>query len=87
MPESKSNKLPQFNSTQELVEFFDNYDLGEYESELPEAHFDVDIKHNHYLISVDGNLMNKLLEVAKEQQVSVEMLIDSWLKEKLLSTT
>jgi hypothetical protein len=84
MIESKSKKLPQFNSNQELVEFFETHDLGEYEGELPEAYFDVDIKRNHYLVSVDGYLMSKLLEVAKEQQVSVEMLLDSWLKEKLL---
>ena len=31
--------------------------------------------------------MNKLLEVAQEQQVSVEMLLDSWLKEKLLQAS
>ena len=54
---------------------------------MPEAHFDVDIKRNHYLISVDGYLMNKLLETAKEQQVSVNMLVDSWLKEKLLKVS
>ena len=81
---SKSKKLPKFNSNQELVEFFDNHDMGEYEKELPEVYFDVDLKRNHYLVSVDGYLMNKLLEAAKQQQVSVEMLLDSWLKEKLL---
>lgn len=84
MAESKS-KLPQFNSNQELIEFFDTHDMGEYESELPETYFDVDIKRNHYLVSVNEYLMSKLLEAAKEQQVSVEMLLDSWLKEKLLS--
>jgi hypothetical protein len=84
MAESKSKKLPQFSSNQELVEFFDTHDLGEYESELPEEYFDVDIKQNHYLVSVDRHLMSKLLEIAGEQQVSVEMLLDSWLKEKFL---
>ncbi|MBV9386829.1 MAG: hypothetical protein JOZ78_10425 [Chroococcidiopsidaceae cyanobacterium CP_BM_ER_R8_30] len=84
MAESKSQKLPQFNSTEELVEFFDTHDMGEYENEVPEVHFDVDIKRNHYLISVDGYLMNKLLEIAKDQQVSFEMLVDLCLKEKLL---
>ena len=84
---NESKKLPQFSSNQELVEFFDTHDMGEYESELPEAYFDVDIKRNHYLVSVDGYLMNKLLEVAQEQQVSVEMLLDSWLKEKLLQAS
>jgi hypothetical protein len=87
MAESKSKKLPQFNSSQELVEFFDTHDLGEYESELPEAYFDVDIKRNRYLVSVDEYLMNELVEIAKKQQVSVEMLVNSWLKEKLLTAS
>ncbi|MFQ4142219.1 CopG family antitoxin [Chlorogloeopsis sp. ULAP02] len=87
MAENKSKKLPQFNTNQELVEFFDTHDLGEYEGELPEAHFDVDIKRSHYLVSINRDLMSKLLEVAKEQQISVEMLVDSWLKEKLIKAS
>lgn len=87
MAESKSGKLPQFSSRQELVEFFETHDMGEYENNLPEIHFDVDIKRNHYLVSVDGSLMNKLLEVARGEQVSVEILVDSWLKEKLLQAS
>jgi CopG antitoxin of type II toxin-antitoxin system len=87
MAERKSKKLPQFNSNRELVEFFETHDMGEYESELPEADFDVDITRNHYWVSIDGALMSKLVEVAKEQQVSVEMLLDSWLKEKLLQAS
>ncbi|UBF26937.1 BrnA antitoxin family protein [Kovacikia minuta CCNUW1] len=87
MAESETEKLPQFNSHQEVVEFFDTHDMGEYESELPEAFFDIDLKRNQYLVSVDGYLMGKILEVAKERQVSVEVLLDSWLKEKLLKAS
>ncbi|MBW4470943.1 MAG: BrnA antitoxin family protein [Stenomitos rutilans HA7619-LM2] len=87
MSESNAKTLPQFNSNEERVEFFETHDMGEYDSALQEASFDVDIKRNHYLVSVDGSLMNQLLEVAKEQQVSVEMLLDSWLKEKLLKAS
>jgi hypothetical protein len=84
MPENEFRKLPQFSSNQELIEFFDTHDMGEYESEMPEADFAVDIKRDHYLVSVDGHLMVQLLEAAKGQQTSVELLVDSWLKEKLV---
>jgi CopG antitoxin of type II toxin-antitoxin system len=87
MPESKLETLPQFNSNQELVDFFDTHDMGEYEEEMPEASFDVELKREHYLVSVDGQLMSQLLEVAQGQQVSVELLVDSWLKEKLLKAS
>ncbi|MGP1386615.1 MAG: CopG family antitoxin [Thainema sp.] len=85
MAESKSQKLPRFKSNQELVEFFETHDMGEYEDELPEAHFEVEIEQSHYLVAVDEQIMGKLLEVAKQRQVSVEMLVNDWLKEKLLA--
>ncbi len=87
MTENKSRKLPKFDSTEELVDFFDTHDLGEYEEDLPEVDFDVDLKRKHYLVSVEGTLMNKLLEIAQEQHISVEMLVDSWLKEKIVKAS
>jgi hypothetical protein len=87
MAESKSRALPLFNSTQELVEFFDAHDMGEFWEEMPEVHFDVDIKSKRYLISVDESLMSKLSEIAKLQQVSIEELVNLWLKEKVLEVS
>lgn len=83
MAENKPEKLPQFNSTKELVDFFDTHDLGDYELDMLETNFDVAIEQKHYLVSVDEKLMNKLLEIAKKQQVSVEILVNSWLKERI----
>ena len=79
--------MPQFSSSQELVEFFETHDMGEYKCALPEAHFEVDLRQNRYLVSVDGDLMDKLVAVAQAQQVSVEVLLDDWLKEKLLQAS
>jgi len=36
-------------SLDELVEFFDTHDLGEYWDQMPEAHFEVDIKTKTYI--------------------------------------
>lgn len=83
MTENKSQILLQFNSPEELVDFFDAHDMGEYESDLLETDFDIKIERKHYFISVDEQLMNGLLEVAREQQVSVEIIVNSWLKEKI----
>ena len=43
MTKSESKNLPHFRSRDELVKFFDTYDLGEYWTEMPEALFEVDI--------------------------------------------
>jgi hypothetical protein len=34
-----AQQLPSFASLDELVEFFDSHDVGEYEETLPEAYF------------------------------------------------
>lgn len=81
---SKSKSLPRFRSLDELVEFFDTHDLGEYWDEMPEAHFEVDIKRRTHLVAIDAKLANKLTQIARARQTSSEELINSWLREKIL---
>jgi hypothetical protein len=47
MSENKSKNMPHFASLDDLVEFFDTHDLGEYCDGMPEAHFEVDIQMNN----------------------------------------
>ena len=83
MVENKSGQLPDFTSNEEIIDFFETHDMGDYESELLEVNFDVDIKRNQYLVAVDEDIMTNLLVQARKQQTSVELLVNSWLKEKL----
>lgn len=43
MAEIKSPTLPKFESSDELVEFFDTHDMGDYLEQMPEASFDINI--------------------------------------------
>lgn len=85
MVESKLKSIPQSASLDELVEFFDTHDLGEYWEQMPEAHFEVDIKKRRHLFALDEELANKLTEIALSRQVPSAVLINSWLREKILS--
>ena len=43
-------RMLEFGSIDELVEFFDTHDMGDYWDQMPKAHFDVDItKRTHEL--------------------------------------
>ncbi len=84
MAKNKSKSLPSFRSLDELVEFFDSHDFGEYWDEMPAADFEVDIKHRTHLVAIDAELASKLAEVARLKQTSSEELVNSWLREKLL---
>jgi hypothetical protein len=83
MKENESQKLPPFTSLDELVEFLDTHDMGDYLDELPEVHFDVNIKRRTHLVAIDEEIVSKLSEIARLKQIPAEALVNSWLKEKI----
>lgn len=84
MVESNSKHIPKFSSIDQLVEFFETHDLGEYWDQMPEAHFDIDIKRRTHIFAIDEDLADRLTEVAKAKRIPSETLINVWLREKLL---
>ena len=80
----EENKLPEFATTEELVEFFETNDMGNYPDQLTDADFEVDIKKRTFLLSVDRDLMKKLAKLAKAKGTSTEALVNSWLEEKVI---
>ena len=87
MTKSKSENLPRFGSLDELVKFFETHDLAEYWTDMPEAHFEVDIKRKTHLFAIETGLANKLTEIAKNRETSSATLINAWLKEKIREQT
>ena len=83
MPKTKSKNIPRSRPLDELVEFFDTQDMGDYLKDMPEAKFDVNIKRRTHLFALDAELASKLTEIAKSKQTSAESLINAWLKEKI----
>lgn len=77
------NRLPNFDSVEELIDFFDTHDMGKYMDAMPEVQFDVALKENTVLVEVDQELMKKLAKLAKKQKTSTFELINSWLEEKV----
>ena len=83
MAKSKSKKLPKFESIEKLVEFLEENDTSEYWDEMPEVHFEIDIKRRTHLVAIDEKLAEKVTEIARSKKTSSEKLINSWIKEKI----
>jgi hypothetical protein len=83
MAENDSQKLPSFASLDELVEFFDTNDMGDYEDSLPEVDFDVDLRRKTHLVAIDEETNNRLTEIAEQERTPAASLVNSWLKEKI----
>ncbi len=86
MAESKAESLPT-GSVDDLVEFFDSHDMGDYWDQMPEVHFDVDIERRAHLVTLDEDIVAKITQVARSRHVSSESLINSLLREKLAEAT
>ena len=84
MARSEAKSLSHFRSLEELVEFFDSHDLGDYLDQMPEVDFEVDIERKVHLIALDAELANKLTEFARSRQTSPEALVNTWVREKIL---
>ena len=76
-------QLLSFTSLDELVACFDTPDMGEYEEDLPEAHFDVELRRKTHLVAIDEETNNRLTEIAEQERTPAESLVNSWLKEKI----
>jgi hypothetical protein len=83
MAKSKTKTLPEFNSTAELVDFFETHDMGDYWEQMPAAAFEIKLKRRKHLIALEEDVVAKVTRIAKAKKVSSEALINSWLKEKL----
>lgn len=83
MAKNKAKPFPQLNSLNELVEFFDKHDMGEYWDQLPKAEFEVNIKTRKHFVVIDEKIIPKLNQIAKSKKVSSAKLINTWLREKI----
>jgi len=83
MAKNKTKKLPEFKSLDDLVEFFDSQDLGDFWEDLPEAKFNVNIKSKKHLFTLDNDMAKKLTRIAKNKQISSQSLINQWINESI----
>ncbi len=83
MTKGKPKSIPHFASLDELTDFFDSHDLGEYLNQTQETDFEVDIQKRTHVFALNEDIAEKLTKIALSKQVSSEELINSWLREKV----
>ena len=83
MAKSKAKTLPELTSINDLVDFFETHDLGDYWEQMPEADLEIKIKQRKHLIALEEDVVTKVTQIAKVKKISSEVLINTWLKEKL----
>lgn len=83
MAKSKAKPLPRLKSVDELVDFFDKHDMGDYWDQLPKAEFEVNLRTRKHLVAIDEKMIPTLNAIAKSKRVPSAKLINTWLREKI----
>lgn len=80
----KKEFIPEeFRSVKEASDFWDTHDITDYWDKTKEVEFEVEVPKEPRYIALEEQIAKDVLEVAKEKHVSIETLINLWLKERL----
>ena len=82
--QDRKDPLPEsFENIEAAAAFWDNHDLSDYWGETSEAQFDVDLERRVILVPLEQQVARKLAEIARQQGISTETLVNVWLSERL----
>ena len=90
MSENKKQRDPipeSFANIEEAAEFWDNHSTADYDDLMRDVHFDVNIQRRTFLVPIEGQLAKEIMEIAKQEGLGLETLVNLWLQEKLTEKT
>ncbi|MBI5409253.1 MAG: hypothetical protein HZA14_07795 [Nitrospirae bacterium] len=87
MQKSKRTIKPipeEFKSLKEASDFWDTHDVSDYWGETQEVKFRISFGKEPKYIALEDEIARKIFKTAKKKHISLETLVNVWLKEKLL---
>lgn len=86
---TERDELPEeFSSLTEAGAFWDTHSTADYEDVMADVAFDIQVTGKPtYYFAVAKDMAKALHEVAQQQGISTQTLINLWLQEKLIHTT
>jgi predicted DNA binding CopG/RHH family protein len=81
---SENKKIPEFESYEEMAEFWDTHDLTDYWEQTEPAEFEISPQaRRRYLVSLDRNLLLRIQKIARIRGITTESLINLFLEQHL----
>lgn len=78
MEENRSSNVSKADSDEKIGEFWDNHDFTEFDTDAPDASFEVTCT-----VPVRLELLSEIEKQAAKRGVNVEALVNLWLQQKL----
>lgn len=84
----KRDSLPEeFSSLEAAGEFWDTHSSSDYEEEMKELHFEVELKNRAHEVRVTNQLWQEVRKIARKQGIATETLVNLWLQEKIMASS
>ncbi len=81
---SANKTIPEFTSYEDMEEFCDTHDLGEYWEQTEPAEFEISPwARRRYLVSVDRDLLLRVQHIAHIRGVTTERLVNVLLEQRV----
>ena len=81
----KIDPIPEhFNSVEEASDFWDTHSLADYWDQTSEAQFDIEVDEAPRYIELERGMARQIKDLAARRNVSSDVVVQGWLKEKLL---
>ena len=82
MDENKSS-ISKAESYREIGEFWDTHDVTEFWDHTEEVEFEVNLDSDVRMVTLEPNLAAKASKLAWEKGISLQTLLNLWVREKL----
>ncbi|MDP2975015.1 MAG: CopG family antitoxin [Anaerolineales bacterium] len=86
MVKSKLNRDPMPGpsaSIEEIVQFWDTHSTADYDDEMEDVAFDIDLREEVFVVALVPELAEVIGRAAKARGVTTETLVNLWLAEKV----
>lgn len=81
---SADKTLPEFNSYDEMAEFWDTHSLADYWDQTESVELEITPEaRRRYLVAVDREVMGRVQRLAQSRGVSLESLVNLLLEQRL----
>jgi len=71
-------------SYEELADFWNTHSVADFQDQMREVHFDVELESCHHYVGVDAKLMDRVTQEAHARGISSESLVNLILQEALM---
>lgn len=81
MPEDRVSNISQSHTLEEMADFWDAHSLADYDDQTHEVEMTFEPSARRSVVTIEPELMADISKVARERKVSVQTLINVWLRQ------